>query len=228
MVHGRRFWIFMAAGLFLALVAGWATFLVTAQSEYDAGLQFFGQGKYADAIPHFQKAIELDSRHGQSYLYLGRCYVSMGKYLEAIPPLRTAYSLSPEKVRKEAFNILLDALLGAALSEARTGNFGGAIGHLRDALSLDPQSGQARDELGKLLISRGAQLLLQGNVREAVESYREGISYSPNSVSAYLGLARALLKSGDIRGSMDALQLARRLDSDNVEVLNLLKDLLFK
>jgi tetratricopeptide (TPR) repeat protein len=228
MAYSRRIWTLMAVALFLSLIAGCATFLVTAQSEYDAGLQFFGQGKYADAIPHFQKAIELDSRHGQSYLYLGRCYVSMGRYLEAISPLRTAYSLSPEKVRREAFNILLDALLGAALSEARAGNFGGAIGHLKDALSLDPQSGQARDELGKILISRGAQLLLQGNVRDAIESYREGISYSPNSASAYLGLARALLKSGDIRGSMDALQGARRLDSDNVEVLDLLKDFLFR
>ena len=224
----RRIWTLIGAGLLFSLVAGCATFLVTAQSEHDAGLQLFGQGKYADAIPRFQKAIELDSRHGQSYLYLGRCYVSMGRYLEAIPPLRTAYSLSPEKVRRETFNILLDALLGAAFSESRMGNFGGAIGHLKDALSLDPQSGQVRDELGKLLISRGAEFLLQGNVKEAVESYREGISYSPNSVNGYLGLAKALLKSGDIRGSMDALQGARRLDSDNVEVLNLLKELLFK
>jgi hypothetical protein len=88
--------------------------------------------------------------------------------------------------------------------------------------------GQARDDLGKVLIARKAQLLLQRNVRDAVDSCREAISYSPSYADAHLRQAKPLLKSGDAKRSMEALQGARRLDLDNSEVLNLLRDLLFK
>lgn len=209
-------------------LASCATMFPGAQSEFDLGMQFFNQGRYADAIPHFQRASEHDPNFADAFLYLGRCYVSTGRYVEAIQPLRTAYSLAPEKTRRETFTILLDALIGAALSEVKRGDLRSAVGHFKDALALDPQSRQAKDELAKALISYGGQLLLRGDFRGAVDSYREALSYSPNSIGAYLGLARAFLQRGDLKQSLEALQGARRIDSENTEVLDLLRDLLVK
>lgn len=119
MGYGRRIMWCAVIGLFAIMSASCATMFPGAQSEFEIGLQLFGQGRYADAIPHFQRAVEYDPKFSDAYLYLGRCYVSQGRYIEAIQPLRTAYSMAPEKTRGEIFNILVDALVSAALSEEK-------------------------------------------------------------------------------------------------------------
>lgn len=82
-----------------------------AQSEFDAGLSLFNRGNYDEAIPHFEKATEIDPDFGKAYLYLGRSYLNLGKWSEAVPPLRTAYRLSPGQTKKEIADILLDIVL---------------------------------------------------------------------------------------------------------------------
>jgi len=82
-----------------------------AQSEFDTGLSLFNRGHYADAIPHFEKATELDPDFGKAYLYLGRSYLNIGKWQEAVPPLRTAFRLSPDETKKEVADMILDIIL---------------------------------------------------------------------------------------------------------------------
>ena len=90
-----------------------------AQSEYDVGLSLFNRGLFSDAVPHFEKATEIDPDFAMAYLYLGRSYVSAGSYTKAISPLRTAYRLSPDNVKNQIMDILLDALFNAAPSEVK-------------------------------------------------------------------------------------------------------------
>jgi eukaryotic-like serine/threonine-protein kinase len=210
------------------VLASCAIGLWSARSEFDSGLDLFNRGQFAEAIPHFQRASELDPNYAQAYLYLGRCYVSLGRYAQAITPLRTAYSLSPQTVGKEILNILLDALLHAAISEVKNGNFEGAIGHLKDALNLDPGSRQIKDELTRTLISLGGQLLLRGNLSSAIDRFKEALSYSPSDVGAYMGLARAFLQTGDVKKAIETLQDARRADPNNTDVFGLLRELLMR
>jgi len=82
-----------------------------AQSEFDDGLSLFNRGHYDDAIPHFEKATEIDPDFAKAYLYLGRSYLNIGKWKEAVPPLRTAYRLSPGETKKEVADIILDIIL---------------------------------------------------------------------------------------------------------------------
>jgi tetratricopeptide (TPR) repeat protein len=82
-----------------------------AQSEFDAGLSLFNRGHYDDAIPHFEKATELDPDFAKAYLYLSRSYLNIGRWSEAIPPLRTVYRLSPGETKKEVADIILDIIL---------------------------------------------------------------------------------------------------------------------
>jgi len=88
-----------------------------ARSEYDVGLAHFNRGQFGDSISHFEKATEIDPDFAMAYLYLGRSYVSAGNYTKAISPLRTAYRLSPDNVKNQILDILLDALFNAATSE---------------------------------------------------------------------------------------------------------------
>jgi tetratricopeptide (TPR) repeat protein len=81
------------------------------QAEFETGLSFFNHGSYANAIPHFEKAIELNPEFGKAYLYLGRTYMNLGRWREALSPLRTAMRLSPEESRKEISDIIMDIIL---------------------------------------------------------------------------------------------------------------------
>jgi tetratricopeptide (TPR) repeat protein len=81
------------------------------QEEFDLGLSLFNRGKYEEALPHFEKAIEIDPEFGRAYLFIGRSYLNLGKWREAVPSLRTAYRLSPEETKKEIEDMLIDLLL---------------------------------------------------------------------------------------------------------------------
>jgi len=83
----------------------------TAESEFNRGMSLFNRGKYAEAVPAFEKATELQADYADAYLYLGRSLVSLGRWQEALPPLRAAYRLAPEKAEKEAGELILDLII---------------------------------------------------------------------------------------------------------------------
>jgi len=48
------------------------------QTPFRVGISYFGQGEYDKAIAEFEKSIELDANHTESYYYLGQCYLQKG------------------------------------------------------------------------------------------------------------------------------------------------------
>jgi len=189
-----------------------------ARMELEQGLALFNQGRYADAVPHFKKASEIEPKYTDAFIYLGRSHLNLGQWIEAIAPLRTAYRLSPEETRKEAANFLLDALIGGALSEFRKSNYTASISYLKEALGTDPQSDTAKNELIKSLIAFGGKLLSEGNSGEAVSTFKEVIEISPTNLDAYLGLAKALLGNGDYTGALDVIyEAVRNIATNNTE-----------
>ena len=138
------FWTFVSFAL--VSCAGIGIFS-NAQSEFEAGVGLFNRGEYREALPRFEKATTIDPNFAQAYLYLGRSYLSLHEYSKALPPLRAAYGLAPEAVEKEIFNLIVDALLGAAGLGAQGSNFSGSMDRLEDALKGDPNT----TELLKLL-----------------------------------------------------------------------------
>ena len=197
-----------------------------AQREFEKGLALFNAGNYEQAVPHFVKATELEPEFGRAYLYLGRSYLNLRRWLDAIPPLRTAYRLSPTETKKEALDILMDALLAAATDAFKKGNFQGAITHLKEGLSLSPQSESFQHQLLDSLIGFGGQLLSQGKFSEAISAYTEVIDLSPNQFDAYLGLAKAFFKQGNLMQALQAAQKAARINPSSGEAQSLFFDLL--
>jgi len=197
-----------------------------ARKEFEKGLALFNAGNYEQAVPHFVKATELEPEYGRAYLYLGRSYLNLRRWLDAIPPLRTAYSLSPAETRKEALDILLDALLAAATDAFKRGNFQGALTYLREGLSLSPQSAPFQHQLVDSLIGFGGQLLSQGKFSEAISAYTEVIDLSPNHFDAYLGLAKAFFKQGNLMQALQAAKKAAAINPSSGEAQSLFFDLL--
>ncbi|MBU4511405.1 tetratricopeptide repeat protein [bacterium] len=48
------------------------------QTPFRIGRSYFSQGEYDKAIIEFEKSIELDENHTESYYYLGQCYLQKG------------------------------------------------------------------------------------------------------------------------------------------------------
>ena len=198
----------------------------SAKNAFKEGLALFNRGRYEEAIPHFEKATQIDADFAKAYLYLGRSYLNLGKWRNALVPLRTAYRLSPTEARKEVVDILLDALFGVALHELKRGNFREAIGFLREGLELQPESDRARNELFGALLGFGLKLLSEGNAGEAIDVFSQAVELSPNSVPAHLGLARAFFKAGDFRKALQAAQQAIQIDPTNQDAQALFREVM--
>ncbi|MEW6601763.1 MAG: tetratricopeptide repeat protein [Nitrospirota bacterium] len=199
-----------------------------ARIEFNKGEALFNQGRYEEAVPHFQKAAEIEPKYTRAFIYLGRSFLNMWKWTEAIAPLRTAYRLSPEDTKKEMVNFLLDALIGGALYEFKKENYPASIGYLREALGADPESADAKEELIKSLIAQGWKLLKEGSAAEAALTFQEALEIAPKNLDAYLGLARAFLKSGDYSHAMrivnDAVKKIAISDQERAPFWDLMRE----
>jgi len=52
--------------------------LTSSQTPFMIGMSCFSQGEYDKAIIEFEKSIELNANHTESYYYLGQCYLQKG------------------------------------------------------------------------------------------------------------------------------------------------------
>jgi tetratricopeptide (TPR) repeat protein len=212
----------MIMGLALASCAG--LMVNAAQNEFDTGLALFSEDKFQEAIPYFERAVTIDSNFYEAHLYLGRSYLNLRDYGKALRPLRTAYRLSPEDLKKQAVDILVDALLGAALSELKQGNIEGSLGYVREVLSADPKTQKVKENISQVLVAAAIELFKSGKVREAITEYTEAINANPDNYDAYVGLAKAFLKNGDFLKALDAAGKAMSLDPDSRDALDIIKN----
>ena len=132
------------------------------------------QGRYAEALPHLQAAVDL---HGGEALYcfnLANTLVQLGRFAEAVPHFRQAVRLQPEF--PEAHNNL-----GIALG--RIGQWEEAGRHFALATRQDPGYAAAWYNLGLVQMQAG-----QG--AQAVHSFRQCLRHDPGHQGAARELAR--------------------------------------
>ena len=213
------------AAIFLVSCAGVAI-SPAVRADFNAGLVLFDQGKFESALSFFQRAAEAEPDYYEAQLYLGRTYLNMKQYGKALPPLRRAYRLSPDDFKSQIFDILLDALMGAAFEELGKGNFESSLTLVREAMSSSPQGKKVKDDASNVLVAVATGLARKGDVRDAVGVFRDAIRENPDNTRAYIGLARALLKSGAISEAIENAQKALSLDPTSNEALNVLKEML--
>ena len=63
------------------------------QDPFMVGISYFSQREYDKAIIEFEKSIELDTNHAESYYYLGQCYLQKGIIEYNNKNILKAYSL---------------------------------------------------------------------------------------------------------------------------------------
>lgn len=84
-----------------------------AQEHLQAGMAFYEQGNYAEAIQNFHYAIQAQADLWQAYQYLGTCYSAQGMVNEAMGAYERMCELNPDEALK-AWVVQWKAQMGVA------------------------------------------------------------------------------------------------------------------
>src|SRR5579864_1477547 len=129
-------------------------------------------GKDTDAIPEYQKTLELKPGLFQAELNLGIVLARQKRHAEAVPHLEAAVQAKPTEFRPQW--LLAEALLA-------TGDFAKAEQHYQVAAGIDPKSAAAQLGLGR------AQAR-QKRLAEAAEHFRKAAELDASFSDALLEL----------------------------------------
>ncbi|UCD48981.1 MAG: tetratricopeptide repeat protein [Phycisphaerales bacterium] len=172
------------------------------------------QGRYAEAIEHYERAAQLVPGRFDVQCNLALAYTAQGDLDRAIDHFRAGLRLRPEMAE---IHYRLARLL------QQKGQTDDAIDHLHQAVTLKPDYIQAHRRLALALMSRrqfaeaqtqlrqllarhpndptlhnllGAALKSSGQIEQAIACYRKALELKPDHYQAHNNLANAFLAQG--------------------------------
>jgi Flp pilus assembly protein TadD len=182
------------------------------EAEEDLGEALLAKGEQADALVHFYRATEIDSRRTLPHMYIAIYDQEHGKLQDAIAQYRQAISESQNaSLNARAFGNMGHAYL-------QLGEMAQARESLQEAVRLDPHKVETWLDLG--LAKQKS-----GDLAGAIQAYSEGVKVKPTDV-AYLLLAHAFEQSGRQDEAAAATQRAKVLSANFAEAQRLADRLL--
>lgn len=202
------------------------------------GYVLAAEGRTAEAIAHYQKALEINPDCAETYNNLGTAFVNLGQLDTALGYYQQALTLDPGFA--EAENNL-------GILMTRQGKTTQAIGHYRKAIELNPNRAEFYNNLGNLLTTQGQtdealglfQKALEvdpdnakvhynlaniafshGQWDEAIEHYQQALKGMPDSVHAHYQLGLALERRHQVAAAITQFQIVVRLNPLHVTALN--------
>ena len=196
------------------------------EDEYSRGLVADLEGRDAEALAHFRKVLEWDSRHFNTLIKIGEVLRSQGKHAEAIEYHRKAHHLKEDSTRPlyalvedyaakgetDQARVVLGQIIAvnknsvAAWRKLRSvhmkdGNWEEALGaHERVAKLSWPEDPQVphdqRTGLG-IRYEIASARLREGKPREAIAMLRRLVKEHPSFIPAYVKLGHAFVKQGN-------------------------------
>jgi tetratricopeptide (TPR) repeat protein len=148
-----------------------------ARKEYRRGLDSLSHGKTADARKHFEKAIRIDPKFGESYEQLGLVYAEQGHYPEAEAALEKAVAIDNHD--SAAF-----AYLGYVYQKA--GEAAKAGEQFRRSIQLNDANWLSQMGLGQILLEKK-------QTAEALTHLRRAQQLHPQLPDIYLLVYNALI-----------------------------------
>lgn len=160
-------------------------------------------GMYEEALAQYTIVLQKHPDHAGTYASIALTYAAMNQIDKAIDYYEKALRAGPQHNVEEA-NI--HSNLGVVY--AQKGDANRAMGHFRQAVSVNPQFAQAHNNLGLSLSSSGRQ-------DEAIDAFQRAISLKPDFVDAYVNLGIAYGRQGSIDKAIEQFQAALALSPDN-------------
>jgi tetratricopeptide (TPR) repeat protein len=144
------------------------------------GAELLEQGKAQEAIPHLERALQLDARSVPVQINLGGAYVMAGRHKEAIPLLEAARDTEPHNAM--IWINLGAAYLGNPILATSEQQFR-AIAAFERALELDPAAPSVHYNLGLIFVDRD-------DIDLAVAAFQKAIEVNPFDRDAYYWLRK--------------------------------------
>ena len=173
--------------------------------------------KYVEAASALEKALELDPVHPDVRLQLASVYRHLGRSKDAEEQHIAHRRIEPHVAEIENLRALAqpgrhpNAHFNLARLYARLGHDAGAVRHLRDGLSLQPDNARAWQNLGNAHVRLGRP-------GEAISAYRQALNLKPDYGLAWYNLGTAYATGGYIDLSREAYERALELSENSVDV----------
>jgi Flp pilus assembly protein TadD len=160
------------------------------------GLHLFKRGKVAEAIAHYEAALQINPLQDDAHSNLGRALADQRRYDEAVAHFETALSLRPDDVKTRNN-------LGSVL--VLQGRHVEAVRQFEEVVRLQPDHAAAHNNLA-------ISCKKLGRISEAIAHYREALRLQPDSLEPLNNLAWMLAACPDarFRNGAEAVQLATR------------------
>ena len=168
------------------------------------GLDYFSRNQYKQAIPEFNKAIELNPNYDELYLHRGCCYRRLNKFEPAIRDFNKTAELNPRNVLAYYD---LGELYSVGLRQQET-----AIQYYDKAIELNTYH---RDSY----LNRGYAYLNLGKWERAIPDLNKSIEIQPSSL-AYNNLGICYHKLSRFDEAIKSFDKALELNPNYADVYN--------
>ncbi|HZK41254.1 MAG TPA: tetratricopeptide repeat protein [Atribacterota bacterium] len=196
------------------------------QTPFRIGISYFGQGEYDKAIIEFEKSIESDPDHTESYYYLGQCYLQKGIIEYNNKNILKAYSLyrkaneiceqvipQYEKIIENNPKDLNSYLKLGYIYEVKSivpfvNDYDKALEYYLKALTLDAASESKNKGIYIYLNTRVGSICYQTkDYLQAIEHLQKAVSIFPDrdNIEAYYYLGLSYDKIGEIEKAREFL-----------------------
>jgi tetratricopeptide (TPR) repeat protein len=148
-------------------------------AHYNLGNLYSRQGRIDAALANYQAAIQEEPNYADAHNNLGGILLDQKRYDEALPHYRAAVGAKPEFIHW--FN-LANALADAASARHDTNEFAQAVAAYQQALQLNANASEARQNLGLTWQA-------QGSNSQAIAAFAEAARLDPNRLDSWSSLA---------------------------------------
>jgi tetratricopeptide (TPR) repeat protein/tRNA A-37 threonylcarbamoyl transferase component Bud32 len=213
---------------------------VEAYREYAEGIRLHERFREEEAVPHFQRAIELDPGFAMALAKLGVVMSNLGRHEEGDEYAERALEHVDRLSERERLYIQ------GWYASRNPSTIGKAIDYYERAIELYPDHGSARHNLGNLLFSterydeaieqfeelRSRGMLFPATYEQLAQAYvalddidsarevlREFSARNPDDWTTILSLAQLDIETGDLAGGARALERAEALGAPPMRVL---------
>ncbi|MEG5080507.1 tetratricopeptide repeat protein [Microcoleus sp. AT8-B4] len=162
------------------------------------------QGKIAEAIDFYEKAIAQNRDFVEAHLNKANLLLDVGEYQRAIASYEQVIKIQPNSAL--AYNNL-------GWSKQQLGEIDAAILYYQAALRIDPNLHETAHNLGHIFKQKNY-------LNEAIACYQHALKINPNLTYSLMGLGTVWQQQGKLAEALNCYQQAVKLDPNNPEAHN--------
>jgi tetratricopeptide (TPR) repeat protein len=156
------------------------------------------EGRPADAVAHYQAALQWGPPYPETYNNLGLALAAAGRLEAALAPFEAALKARPDYA---------DAHYNLGLALSGLGRREEAIFHYRAAIASDPDRGEFHNNLGTALAE-------SGQLPAAITEFAAAVRLQPGNAAAHANLGRAWQYAGHADAAAAEFAIAQRLGAE--------------